>query len=124
MRLLASAAALTFALGLSACGDSSPEPESPTTAAPAPAPAAGEMAMGAQAAPGAEHKATGTVTAVEENRVTINHGPVESIGWPSMTMSFAAPQEVLSGIKPGDQVAFTFRQEGTDQVITSITPQG
>lgn len=121
MRFLASVAALSVALGLSACGDSNPEPEAPAVAT-TPNPM-GEMEMGVQTAPEAEHRATGTVTAVEGGRVTINHGPVETIGWPAMTMSFAAPQESLSKIEPGDQVAFTFRQEGTDQVITSITPQ-
>lgn len=122
MRFITSVAAFTMALGLSACGDSDENAVAPD-ASPSDAPTAGQMQMGAQTPPAAEHSATGTVTAVEGDRVTIDHGPVESIGRPAMTMSFAAPRDGMAGIEPGDRVAFTFRQEGPDQVVTSITPQ-
>jgi Cu/Ag efflux protein CusF len=31
------------------------------------------------------HKATGVVTKVDKDKVTIQHGPVQSMSWPAMT---------------------------------------
>src|SRR3970040_165523 len=38
--------------------------------------------------------------------VTINHGPIEALEWPAMTMTFAAPDVDLGAIKQGDTVRF------------------
>ena len=74
----------------------------------------------------AGHKAEGTVDGVDTQAgtVSINHGPVETLKWPAMTMEFkAANQALLKGIKPGAVVAFEFveRQPG-EWVITGIKP--
>ena len=70
------------------------------------------------------HSATGTVDKVAGLQVTISHGPVESLGWPAMTMPFTAKDAAsLAGIKAGDRVAFAFSKSGNESVLTSITKQ-
>src|SRR5688572_5907720 len=62
---------------------------------------------------GTVHKATGKVTKVDsaQGSVTIAHGPVPSLNWPSMTMSFKAKDKaMLNKVKPGDEVQFSFVQ--------------
>ena len=77
---------------LSGCGDAAPD-----------APAAMTVDPDAKTA-----KGTGTVTAVDApaGRVTLDHQPIPAVGWPRMTMTFAAPPAQLEGVKPGDQVEF------------------
>ena len=69
--------------------------------------------------------ASGTVKKVipEKGLVTIAHGPVEALGWPSMTMSFRATPDQLQTLEKGDQVAFDFYSEGMDSVITRMEKQ-
>jgi Cu/Ag efflux protein CusF len=53
---------------------------------------------------------TGAVNVVDAAKHTVNltHGPIATLGWPAMTMDFGtAPSVDLSGVKPGDVVAFT-----------------
>ena len=69
------------------------------------------------------HKATGTVTKIDQSkaRVTVNHGPVASMNWPSMTMAFGVKDKaMLEQIKPGDKIEFSFVQSGRDHTITEI----
>ena len=82
-----------------------------------------EMKKDKKAAAGKVHKATGKVTKVDQasGSVTIAHGPVASMDWPSMTMSFKAKDKaMLQNLKPGDQVQFSFVQSGKDHTITEI----
>ena len=69
--------------------------------------------------------ATGTVQSVDASAgtVTIDHGPVEALQWPAMTMTFRAPDVDLAAIEKGDQVSFEFTSTGMDGTITSITEQ-
>jgi Cu(I)/Ag(I) efflux system periplasmic protein CusF len=71
---------------------------------------------------GKTHKGAGTVQKVDPagGSVTIAHGPIESMKWPSMTMSFKAKKAMLQKVKPGDQVQFSFVQSGKDHTITEI----
>jgi Cu(I)/Ag(I) efflux system protein CusF len=79
---------------------------------------------GAQAQQAAQtYSGTGKVTAVAGNHVTIDHGPIEGIGWPAMTMAFTAPKGMANGIAAGDQVAFSFRQDGSAYRLTSLQKQ-
>lgn len=74
-------------------------------------------------AEGTVHKASGKVTRVDpaKGSVTIAHGPVPSMNWPPMTMSFKAKDKaMLDKVKPGDQVQFSFVQSGKDHTITEI----
>ncbi len=70
------------------------------------------------------HSAKGTVDTISGLEVTISHGPVESLGWPAMTMGFTAGDpSIIAGIKPGDQVNFTFSQSAGGFGLTSIARQ-
>jgi Cu(I)/Ag(I) efflux system periplasmic protein CusF len=82
-----------------------------------------DMKKDKKAAAGTVHKASGKVTRVDpaSGSVTIAHGPVASMNWPSMTMSFKAKDKaMLQKVKPGDQVQFSFVQSGKDHTITEI----
>jgi Cu(I)/Ag(I) efflux system protein CusF len=85
------------------------------------------------AAPGARDAATaaavieasgsGVVTAVDEaaGTVTIEHGEMPDLKWPPMTMVFPAPPELLTGISPGDEVAFDLSVAAGRGEITALT---
>ena len=69
------------------------------------------------------HKASGTVTKVdaERSQVTIAHGPVQSMKWRAMTMSFEVEDKaMLDKVKPGQNVEFSFVQSGKDYTITAL----
>lgn len=68
---------------------------------------------------------TGTVTAVNmaAKKVTIDHGPIPAIKWPSMKMEFAtAPSVDLTRVKAGDKVRFTLTGSGSTYTVQSIAP--
>jgi Cu/Ag efflux protein CusF len=68
------------------------------------------------------HKGVGTVKKVDAaaGTVTIAHGPIKSINWPAMSMTFAVKDEALLGkLTPEKKVEFEFVQQGSDYVITS-----
>lgn len=70
-----------------------------------------------------EHKASGKVTKVDKARgsVTIAHGPVATMNWPSMSMSFKVKDKaMLDKVKSGDQVEFSFVESAKDYTITQI----
>jgi Cu(I)/Ag(I) efflux system membrane fusion protein len=71
------------------------------------------------------HKAVGTLNAIDGASVTISHGPVPSLNWPSMKMDFVlANPALVAGVKPGTAVTIEFveRQPG-EWVITALQPQ-
>lgn len=81
----------------------------------------GEMPMidGAMSSQTAE--ASGVVTAIDNDAgtVTIDHGPVASLGWPAMDMGFAASEEQRASVAEGDEVSFTIQQtEGGYEILT------
>ncbi|MBA2770636.1 MAG: copper-binding protein [Pseudomonadota bacterium] len=112
MKISQLASAVPLALLLAACGDNQ-----------AAAPEQRETSAGTAAPTGAAdiYSATGDVTKVSGDQVTISHGPVEGIGWPAMTMAFQAPSpQLLQGLNVGDPVDFQFRQAGEQYLLTSI----
>ena len=77
---------------------------------------------GAQKSQAQTHKASGTVTRVDQSnsKVTIAHGPVPSLKWPAMTMNFIVKDKALLGkLSSGKKVDFEFVQQDRDYVITS-----
>lgn len=75
-----------------------------------------------EATTAAIYSATGSVTSVSDQDVTISHGPVPDLQWPAMTMTFRAPSaNLLSGVAPGDRVSFAFREADDGYVLTSLT---
>lgn len=93
-----------------------------TTAVP---PVAAPAADSTQSAPpkAAAHKASGKIEAVDPvaGTLKINHGPVESLGWPPMTMDFSVGDKaLLNNLKSGQQVEFEFIERGSNYVVTAI----
>lgn len=72
---------------------------------------------------GMAHHASGTVKKVDrqEGAVTVAHGPVQSLKWPAMTMTFKVKEKkMLDKVKEGDPIDFTFVQSGKDYTITAV----
>jgi len=63
----------------------------------------------------------GTVTAVNTETITIDHGPIPEVSWPAMTMSFTADEAARQTVAEGDAVTFEFRKTDSGGEITSIT---
>jgi len=78
------------------------------------------------AAQGVNHHAEGTVDSIDAKAgtVSLNHGPVETLKWPAMTMEFKlANASLMQGLKPGAMVAVEFVERGQGEwVITSVKP--
>ena len=72
------------------------------------------------------HKASGRIDDIDTKNATasIEHGPVESLKWPSMAMEFTfANSALLSGLKPGASIDFEFVERGQGEwVITAVKP--
>jgi len=84
-------------------------------------------AQSSASAPGAaitEHEGAGRIEAVNNDGLTLSHGPIPSLKWGAMTMDFGAPPTGLpKGLKPGDRVRFRFHldQDGM-AVLSSVEP--
>lgn len=69
------------------------------------------------------HKGVGTVKKVDPmgDKVTLAHGPIQSLKWPAMTMTFGVKDKALFGkLSQDKKVEFEFVQQGSDYVITSV----
>ena len=69
------------------------------------------------------HKATGVVKAVDSSKgtVTLAHGPVKSLNWPAMTMSFVVKDKTLfDNLTVGKKVKVEFIKQDTDYIVTSV----
>ena len=65
------------------------------------------------ALPSDVHTAEGKVETVQPDGLTISHGPVAALKWPSMTMGFSKPEpKAFADVKPGDTIRFQFKQGG------------
>ena len=109
--ILAAAAALCAASLLAVAGS-----------APATHRAAHDHAASAGADTSA-YSGVGVVRKVDaaQGKVTLQHEPIESLGWPAMTMAFHVKDgHLLAGLAPGRKVRFAFVQQGSQYVITAI----
>ena len=72
------------------------------------------------------HRATGKIDGIDATAGTLSveHGPVESLKWPAMTMEFKLANEaLLKSVKPGASIDFEFVERGQGEwVITSLKP--
>jgi Cu(I)/Ag(I) efflux system protein CusF len=93
---------------LTACGQQQPAGNSQ----------AGDTGQNAKSAEA--YTGTGRITAISGDQITIDHGPVDAIGWPAMTMTFAAPPGVAEGVDVGSNISFDFSQQGSTYVLTSL----
>ncbi len=67
--------------------------------------------------------AEGTVKKIDKvaGKVTIAHGPLESLGMPAMTMMFrAAEMSLLDRVQVGDKIRFTAERADGELIITSL----
>jgi len=72
---------------------------------------------------GKTHKGVGTVTKVDPigGKVTLAHGPIQSLKWPAMTMTFGVKDKALLGkLSQDKKVEFESVQQGKDYVVTSV----
>ncbi|MET0660797.1 MAG: efflux RND transporter periplasmic adaptor subunit [Steroidobacteraceae bacterium] len=77
-----------------------------------------------QASPSVHH-GSGKVESISGSEIVISHGPIDSLDWPAMTMSFKLPRsDLASGVKVGDQVHFTFQPVGKEYVIEELMTHG
>lgn len=71
------------------------------------------------------HEGQGRVEAIGADTLTLSHGPIASLKWPSMTMDFKPPPRTAMprNLQPGDRITFEFvmPKEGEPQ-ITRIAP--
>ena len=71
------------------------------------------------------HEGTGRITAFDQKEVTLNHGPIPSLRWGTMTMAFKlARPELSAGLKVNDEVRFRFRESGDEYVIEQLEKAG
>ncbi len=71
------------------------------------------------------HHGKGTVKKIDAGMVTLSHGPIASLNWSAMTMSFKLKDAALAkGIKVGDVVSFDLVQSGSDYVVTRMQISG
>lgn len=91
-----------------------------------PAAAAPASAASMSAATSAVFVGEGKVESIEPDGITISHGPIPTLKWPSMTMGFGKPNaKAFADIKPGDTVRFEFRKGGAmDYELVSVQRVG
>jgi Cu(I)/Ag(I) efflux system membrane fusion protein len=73
------------------------------------------------------HHGSGKVEAINKNELTISHGPISSLQWGAMTMSFKLPASGLpEGIKVGDRVDFEIRPipDGGFEIVSIVPAMG
>lgn len=69
------------------------------------------------------HHAYGIVKTIDRvaGTVTLAHGPVESLGWPAMTMCFQVRDKTLfARLAIDKKIEFEFKKQGTDYVMTGV----
>ena len=116
MKTMQSGGALALPLLIAACGQ---QQEAPTENRQ------GALASSTAPQAGNVHSAVGDVTAIAGEQVTISHGPVESLGWPAMTMTFRAGSPEMAGqVSVGDRVSFSFRQDDRGYTLASLSKGG
>ncbi|MFN9847639.1 MAG: copper-binding protein [Alphaproteobacteria bacterium] len=61
---------------------------------------------------------TGVVKGVNAKggTLTLQHGPIASLKWPAMTMTFKASADVLKSAKTGQKVTFTLKPKSNEIV--------
>lgn len=85
-----------------------------------------DMMKGMQSKPtpaATTHHATGVVKVIDPSKgtVTLAHGPVKSLQWPAMTMTFSVKDKALFDKLAVDKtVEIEFAQQGKNYVVTSV----
>ncbi len=73
------------------------------------------------------HQASGRIDSYDPKTglASVEHGPIDSLKWPAMTMEFKIANEgLLKDLKPGARIDFEFVERGQGEwVITAVKPQ-
>jgi len=94
-------------------------------AAPASVPAAAASTASPAATAAPDFKTRGVVVEIEPDAITLQHEAVPALKWPAMTMPFKlARPDLAKGLKKGQAVQFSFRQQGDDNIVTRFEPAG
>lgn len=85
----------------------------------------GKHKLGGKGMPGAQagHRAIGVVKQIDAQAgtVTFAHEPVQSLGWPAMSMGFAVRDKaLLDKLAVGKKVEFEFVKEGSGYTVTGV----
>lgn len=103
-------------LGLVGCGDGQGQRAEEATAT---------ALSGDQVQDDRTYSATGTVTAIAGNQVTVAHEAVKELDWPAATADFQAQNlDQIIDLRPGDKVSFSFNQAGGQYILTNIEKRG
>ena len=81
------------------------------------------MDMNQKSQAASSNEAVGVVKQIDRDKgmATLAHGPVKSLGWPAMTMSFTVENKALfDKLAPGRKVRFEFVKQGGKYVITGV----
>lgn len=91
----------------------------------------GSMGMMGGAATTQTHAGTGKVLSIKPGdakgspSITLAHGPISSLQWPSMTMTFGLDsRDLLNGLHKDDTVTFQFVKGTGGWVITHLEKAG
>lgn len=71
------------------------------------------------------HRGQGTVNSIdaEAGKINLSHGPIQSLGWPNMTMDFPIKDAaMLKGIQSGTKVDFELEKTQNGYRIMQLTP--
>lgn len=82
-----------------------------------------DMAKKPAASAQTTHEANGTIKKINAKTgyVLIAHGPVNSLSWPPMTMSFKVKdKDLLAKLAVDKKVDFGFIKDGDDYVVTKV----
>jgi Cu/Ag efflux protein CusF len=80
-----------------------------------------DMSQAASQASQNVHTGTGMLKAVNTGKVRIAHQPIDSLGWPAMTMWFALRDPLPDEVRVGDGVRFELEQvRSKEWAITRI----
>jgi len=67
------------------------------------------------------HTARGRVASIGNGEITLAHGPVPSLNWPSMTMTFGlSSPELARRVASGDTVDFTFVERDGHYIVQDL----
>ena len=83
------------------------------------------MSMNSESNAASSMDASGTIKAIRsgQGKVKIEHGPIDRLGMPAMTMMFKVTDpESLNGLKKGDLVNFSVDNSAGGFVITDLEP--
>ena len=73
----------------------------------------------------ASYRGEGRIEQMGKGEVTLSHGPIPALQWPSMTMGFKAPASGLpQGLEVGDSVQFEFVEKDGHYELTRVERVG